>query len=44
MSLESNNQKNESPSAIDEIENKTASADYTEAVLTILEILFTPFD
>ncbi len=44
MSLEFNDHKNESPLAMDEAENKTASADYAETVLTILEILFTSID
>jgi hypothetical protein len=44
MLLESTDHKSETPSTVDGAENKTTSVDYTEAVLTILEILFTPFD
>lgn len=46
MSLESTDHKSETPLTVevDGAENKTTSVDYTEAVLTILEIIFTPFD
>jgi hypothetical protein len=39
-----NDHKSEVPSAMVKGESKTTPVDYTEVVLTILEILFTPID